>query len=67
MMKVESLPCLTYHFACPCVLERIRKLEAALHGLLLSADCTWEERGEGHDWPEACQVARKALEVPADV
>jgi len=41
--------------------ERVRKLEAALRGLLLSADCSWEERGEGHDWQEACEAARKLL------
>ena len=34
--------------------------------LLMSADCSWEERNEGHDWLEACRAARKALEVPAD-
>lgn len=33
----------------------------ALKGLLLSADCAWEERREGHDWHEACECARKAI------
>lgn len=36
-------------------------LEAALRGLLMSADCEWEERNEGHDWPTACVEARRVL------
>lgn len=46
------------------LLARIRKLEglkSVIIGLLMSADCTWEERNEGHDWPEAVQFARQAL------
>jgi len=38
--------------------ERYRQV---IKDLLMSADCTWEERNEGHDWPEACDQARKAL------
>ena len=36
-----------------------------LRGLLVdglnSADCTWEERNEGHDWADWCKRARAAL------
>lgn len=39
----------------------IARKDAALRGLLLSADCSWEENNEGHDWKEACNEARKAL------
>lgn len=38
------------------------RLHAALWGLLLSADAAWEENGGGHDWHEACEAARAALE-----
>ena len=41
--------------------ERIRVLEEALRGILLSADASWEEGGLGHDWPEAMAAARLAL------
>ena len=50
--------------------ERVRAMEAvyhALRGLLLSADCAWEERNEGHDWAEACQKARAALQAYEEV
>lgn len=40
----------------------VKRLRTALRGLLLSADAAWEERREGHDWPEACKAARAALE-----
>lgn len=42
-------------------------LREALKGMLLSADCRWEELREGHDWPEACEKARKALSSPSPV
>ena len=42
--------------------SRVQALEDALRGLLLSADCGWEERNEGHDWAEACTAARAAIE-----
>ena len=48
------------------LVERVEKLEETLELMLLSADCSWEERGEGHDWREACQFARKVLEVTVD-
>jgi hypothetical protein len=32
-----------------------------LRKVFLSADCTWEERNEGHDWAEWCQMARAFL------
>jgi hypothetical protein len=53
-------------------IQRLAKAEAtvwrlteALRGLLLSADCSWEEQGGGHDWPEACEEARAALATVA--
>lgn len=39
----------------------VRDLENAIRNLLMSADCSWEERDEGHEWPEACQNARNVL------
>jgi hypothetical protein len=41
--------------------SRLATVEGALRDLLLSADCTWEERRLGHDWAEACEAARAAL------
>jgi hypothetical protein len=41
------------------------RLREALRGLLLSADCAWEERHGGHDWPEAVAAARAALVSPS--
>jgi hypothetical protein len=41
------------------------RLRAVLRGLLLSADCAWEERHGGHDWPEAVAAARAALVSPS--
>jgi hypothetical protein len=41
---------------------RAERLEKALRGLLMSADCTWEIDRKGHDWPDACEAARAALE-----
>jgi hypothetical protein len=35
--------------------------EQVITDLLASADCTWEERGLGHDWAEAVAGARAAL------
>ncbi len=43
---------------------REARLKQALRDLLMSADCTWEERREGHDWAEACEAARAALATP---
>jgi hypothetical protein len=42
--------------------KREKRLRRMIRDLLLSADCTWEERNEGHDWAEMCQAARKLLE-----
>jgi hypothetical protein len=39
----------------------VKGLREALKGLLLSADCEWENRNMGHDWPVACKTAREAL------
>lgn len=36
-------------------------LLAALRGLMLSRDVSWEERKGGHDWPEAVAVAISAI------
>jgi hypothetical protein len=41
--------------------SRLATVEGALRDLLLSADCTWEERRLGHDWADACEAARAAL------
>jgi predicted nucleic acid-binding Zn-ribbon protein len=43
--------------------ERLKK---AIKQLLLSADCSWEEKEEGHDWALACSQARQALEEVKD-
>ena len=37
------------------------KLVAVVRCLLLSADAAWEADAGGHDWPEACQLARALL------
>jgi len=37
------------------------KLVAVVRCLLLSADAAWEADAGGHDWPEACQLARAVL------
>ena len=37
------------------------KLVAVVRCLLLSADAAWEDDAGGHDWPEACQLARALL------
>ena len=37
------------------------KLARALRAMLLSADCSWESGGAGHDWPETCEAARRVL------
>lgn len=36
-------------------------LLAACERLLMSADASWRERGVGHDWDEACEVALAAM------
>lgn len=41
----------------------VERLSDALRGMLLSADCSWENNNQGHDWPEACEKARAALRV----
>jgi hypothetical protein len=41
-------------------LKAAGRLRQALVDLLGSADCSWEEQGGGHDWPEACEEARAA-------
>ena len=43
---------------------RVAELISAMNGLLLSADASWEDSRDGHDWPEACQEARAALSKP---
>lgn len=50
------------------LMRRARQLEAenidlrrSLGDLLLSADAMWEEKRLGHDWAEACEVARAVL------
>lgn len=45
------------------VSERVDLLEQVVRDLLLSADAAWEQRGEGHDWAEACKRARKAVPI----
>lgn len=42
-------------------LAEVKRLQAVVGRLLLSADCAWEERNKGHDWPEAVADARAAL------
>lgn len=39
-------------------LEEAREI---IRGLLLSADCEWENQKLGHDWAEACQAAREFM------
>lgn len=36
-------------------------LRDVARNLLMSADCSWEEHNEGHDWANACESARKVL------
>jgi hypothetical protein len=45
--------------------EKVARLRLVIQKLLMSADCTWEERREGHDWAEACAEAR--LEIGIDL
>jgi hypothetical protein len=47
--------------ACPWLPRGGDDVAGALRDLLLSADCTWESIGGGHDWREACDRARAAL------
>jgi hypothetical protein len=42
------------------------RLREVLKNMLKSADCMWEDRDMGHDWPEACQQARAALQEDSD-
>lgn len=41
--------------------QRERELREALQGMLLSQDASWEQNNLGHDWKDACQKARAAL------
>lgn len=41
--------------------DRIRAFRIVVADLLESADCGWEERGEGHDWAAACRAARALM------
>ena len=41
--------------------ERVARLREALEGLALAADCTWEDRNEGHDWADAVAFARTVM------
>ena len=34
----------------------------ALKNMLMSQDCEWENKDQGHDWAEACEYARKVIE-----
>ena len=43
--------------------SEIARYRGALSHLLLSADAAWEDRGEGHDWREACEEARALLDT----
>jgi hypothetical protein len=45
----------------PALLAERDVLRQALIDLLASADASWEERRLGHDWAEACEAARAAL------
>lgn len=38
------------------------RLREAVSGLLRSADCSWYERNDGHDWRDAVDTARAALQ-----
>lgn len=58
-------------------IERIKEIEAeneqlkiinftykyALQKLLLSADCTWEDGNQGHDWKETVEEVRKLFDI----
>ena len=41
--------------------QRERDLREALRGMLISQDASWEQDNLGHDWKQACEVARAAL------
>ena len=47
-------------------LEELEKekwdLIKCINNLLLSADCTWEKKKQGHDWDIAVSEARKLLQ-----
>lgn len=43
------------------------RYKQALMGLLLSADCLWEQECEGHEWVEAVRVAREALSLTPEI
>lgn len=40
---------------------REKVLRGVVRGMLLSADASWEESNQGHDWSQACVDARAAL------
>lgn len=43
-------------------LQRQRdQLLEALENMLMSQDCEWENKDQGHDWAEACRYARKII------
>jgi hypothetical protein len=42
----------------------IEGLQEVIVNLLLSADAEWERRDGGHDWAEACRIARAAIARP---
>ena len=37
------------------------RMDLQLRDLLMSADCEWENKRQGHDWAEACESTRKLL------
>ena len=39
----------------------IEEMAQAIRNLLKSADCTWYERNEGHDWKDAVDEAEKII------
>lgn len=49
-----------------CLEANNQRLRQTIINLLASADCAWEERNEGHDWPGACRRARRVLRVDED-
>ena len=64
----------TYHalYPTPCVncfppetIDRVKKenkeLKSCINNLLQSADCSWENLNQGHDWCDAVEKARQIL------
>ena len=41
--------------------DMCRRMDLQLRELLMSADCEWENKRQGHDWAEACESTRKLL------